>query len=235
VAKVSLRLSRLGYHPTEVAFEARCPDLVKEIALAPEQGFEGIWRIPTGGLRVFQRDEDGVAAYALTEIDGVPRFLRFFKIQPEAEDGLLRFAADEELIDPRAPDSPSCRTQLRAEYRYDATRDLLELRRQEADIAFRGGGCVLSRSPRWTEFEPVTRIAGADRLVRTVSSQGAPGNLQQDLNNTAEKPVPKGKKPSPKQVDRAPPPQQKARPPNAMPQPPAQQAEEPLNAPQFRK
>jgi hypothetical protein len=232
---LALELSALGYRPTTVAIQARCPDTVQEIALDPERGFEGIWQIPTGALRLFERNEGEVAAYLLETPQSMPRFLRLFKFQPQTDDGLLRFAADEEVVDPRAPDAPSCRTQLRAEYRYDPARDRLELRRQQADISFRGGTCVVEKSARWTEFQPVTRIGGRDLVIGTLSSQGAGASPPPEEKPTKVAPNLKKRPNQTKQEVKQPPPANDEPLQLQNQAPPALEQANPPSAPQFRK
>ncbi len=142
-AQLELTVKKPGYLPSHRAFSSGSSDSQLAINLGAVSRFEGVWKLPTGELRAFERDGERVAISKLTEVDG---HRTLFKSYPfvEAETGIA-FATDDEVIDPRAPDEKSCHIQVHVEYRYDAATDQLVLRRPTVAIDFVGGQCVARR------------------------------------------------------------------------------------------
>ncbi|HTJ42154.1 MAG TPA: serine/threonine-protein kinase [Kofleriaceae bacterium] len=149
-----------------------------DATLAPVRGFEGVWAMQDGTLRAFERRGEQVASYALDRADGPRRFLRMFEFAPGPA-GETVYTAEEEHIDERAPDEPSCRFAVRAEYHYRPSGDLLELRKERASYDFDGGHCVVHELA-WGDLAPMRRIGdrAPDFTEATGSSEIEPIDLE---------------------------------------------------------
>ncbi|MBK9032008.1 MAG: protein kinase [Myxococcales bacterium] len=156
---VAIELSLPGY--VAVARQLTVGDGPAELRvdLARASGFDGVWRLPEGELRAFERRDDQVAGFRL-RAPGDPReFLRFFTFAP-ARPGAVAFTATEPFVVEEAPDEPSCNIPLRAEYVYRPADDQLEVRRERAKYTVAGGRCTLEATA-WSEPRPLVRIAAA--------------------------------------------------------------------------
>jgi PEGA domain len=140
--------------------------------LALATGFDGIWRLPSGELRVFERSTDQVAGFRLRSPTARREFLRFFAFTTSPR-GAVAFAASEPFVYAALPDEPSCNIPLQAEYQYRPSDDVLMIRRQGADITVVDGHCVV-HATTWSALAALTRVAGmpADR-TRVESLAGA--------------------------------------------------------------
>jgi len=168
-AQLELTVKKPGYLPSHRTFSAGNSDSQLAVNLGAVSRFEGVWKLPTGELRAFERDGERVAISKLTEVDG---HRTLFKSYPfvEAETGVA-FATDDEVIDPRAPDEKSCHIRVHVEYRYDAATDELVLRRPTVAIDFVGGQCVARRQ----ELVPqaLTRVDAAHDSVEIPAPAGS--------------------------------------------------------------
>jgi len=170
--RIRVRLTKPGYAP--IVREVIAADGAKmDVTLPPVTGFKGVWRLPKGALRAFQRRGDRVAGFKLASVQGSGIFLRFFEFVP-SEGDTVAFAATENHIDEKAPNEPSCRIPLRAEYRFHPARDHLEIRAELVQYDTVDGRCIV-RKKRWGPFEKVTRLASAadSETVWATSSAGA--------------------------------------------------------------
>jgi hypothetical protein len=154
---VALRLSRPGYAATHLDV-SDTPALVSA-RLVPISGFEGVWLLPDGKLRQFERRGEQVAGFRLHAAEGPREFVRMFEFASAAGDGVV-FVASEPFVDERAPEEPSCNIPLRAEYRYRPADDSLELRKEKARYTLSGGHCVM-QAMAWSDARRLDRIAGA--------------------------------------------------------------------------
>jgi tRNA A-37 threonylcarbamoyl transferase component Bud32 len=169
-AHVDLVVAKPGYLPSHRTFEAGTADTELAVNLGAVTRFEGVWKLPTGELRALERNGDRVAISKLKSVTGHRELYKFYPFV--ASDTGIAFAADDEVIDPRAPDDKSCHVAVHVEYRYDAARDVLELRRPKVTIDFVGGQCV----PRSEDVTPqlLVRVDGAHDSVSIDAPAGTP-------------------------------------------------------------
>jgi len=169
-AHVDLVVAKPGYLPSHRTFDAGSADTQLAVNLGAVTRFEGVWKLPSGELRAFERNGERVAVSKLKAVTG---HRELYKLYPfvSADTGIA-FAADDEVIDPRAPDDQSCHVAVHVEYRYDAARDVLELRRPKVTIDFVGGQCV----PRSQDVTPqlLVRVDGAHDSVSIDAPAGGP-------------------------------------------------------------
>jgi serine/threonine-protein kinase len=172
---VELRMSKPGYAEVTRAIVAS-KGAVLTASLPAVAGFEGQWELADGKFRSFERRGDRVVGYLHEAATSEPQFLRFFEFTP-TEGASVSFGAASEHVDERAPNEPSCRMDLRAEYRYTPATDALELREQRMGSDLKDGRCVVY-SKEWKPFETITRLSssfeGPTRWA--TSSAGASGN-----------------------------------------------------------
>jgi hypothetical protein len=129
--------------------EAGDGERTETVQLAPVSRFEGVWRMASGELRALAREGERVDVFKVDAVAGPRRFFRHYAFVP-ADRGIA-FANDEEMVDQRAPDDPSCHLAVHVEYRYDADADALALRRDLVKIDFVDGHCVVrSHEPETT-------------------------------------------------------------------------------------
>ena len=173
-AHVALRVTRPGYAPIARALDAGDADQTLALQLAAITRFEGVWRLPDGELRAFERSGDEVIASRLDAVDGPRHFYKRYSFVDAPAGGGIAFAADDEVVDPRAPDDPTCHQPVRVEYRYDARADQLVLARPSVDVDFVGGHCV--PHARSTESLALVRVDGAppDERVHLPAPVGTP-------------------------------------------------------------
>jgi len=171
-----LILSKPGYATVKRPVTAAAGEPVRvDATLALVEGFEGVWSLPDGGFRQFERRGDQVAGFSLTAAAGPRSFLRMFEFVPTDDSGVA-FTATEPFIDERAPDEPSCNIPLRAEYRYHPADDSLELRKEKAQYTLDDGRCVL-QATAWSEPRELARIAGAAEDAVWAESRAGAGNV----------------------------------------------------------
>jgi predicted Ser/Thr protein kinase len=139
--QTTLVVAKPGYAPETRTVRAEAGTQPAMFKLAEVTGFNGTWRLKNGELRWFERAGEQVDVYKLTEVDGHREFFKHYKFA--AADKGVAFAADDEVVDSRKPDDPSCHVPVHVEYRYDAEADVLELRRETVTIDFHDGGCVV--------------------------------------------------------------------------------------------
>ena len=169
-AHVDLIVSKPGYLPSHRAYDAGSADSQIAINLGAVTRFEGVWKLPSGELRAFERNGDRVAVSKLTSVRGKRELWKFYPFV--AADTGIAFADADEVIDPRGPDEKSCHVPVLVEYRYDAARDVLELRRPKVTIDFVDGQCV-TRSQDVTP-QPLVRVDGAHDSVSIDAPAGNP-------------------------------------------------------------
>jgi tRNA A-37 threonylcarbamoyl transferase component Bud32 len=141
-AAFSLHVAKPGYLDQTLHEDAGAGDADSPIAvrLAAVTRFEGVWRLPDGELRALERRGDTVEISKLDDVDGPRRFFRRYAFVETAHG--TAFANDDEVVDPHAPDDPTCHQPVHVVYRYDAQTDALELDQPVVDIGFVGGHCV---------------------------------------------------------------------------------------------
>jgi tRNA A-37 threonylcarbamoyl transferase component Bud32 len=155
---IAIELSRPGYVAVtrQVTVERDRAELRVDLAVA--SGFDGVWRLPSGELRAFARDDERVAGFRLRSPTERREFLRFFAFAP-SRPGTVMFTASEPFVAEEAPDEPSCNFPLGAEYVYRPTGDVLELRKERAKYTFADGRCTLDATA-WSAPQPLARVAG---------------------------------------------------------------------------
>lgn len=220
---IEIVLSKPGYAPVKrMATPAVGEPVRVEATLALVSGFEGVWKLPDGGFRQFERRGEQVAGFSLTAAAGQRSFLRMFEFIPSDDSGVA-FTAAEPFIDERAPDEPSCNIPLRAEYRYHPADDSLELRKEKAQYTLDGGRCVM-QATAWSEPRTLARVSGATADSVWAESRAGGSVPQVDDANAPNAP------PTKVAPQKAPPQKKKAPPP-----PPAQQQEAQQQKPTFKK
>jgi hypothetical protein len=120
-------------------------------------GFTGLWRLPGGELRGFERQGEQVAGFRMRSPTERREFLRFFAFAP-SRPGTVMFTASEPFVAEEAPDEPSCNVPLRAEYVYRPTGDVLELRKERVKYTFADGRCTIDATA-WSPPAPLVRVA----------------------------------------------------------------------------
>jgi hypothetical protein len=235
---VQLVITKPGYATVKKSVTAAPGEPVHvEVPLALVEGFEGVWSLPDGGFRQFERRGDQVAGFAMVAASGERSFLRMFEFVPADDSGVV-FTATEPFVDERAPDEPSCNIPLRAEYSYHPVDDSLELRKEKAQYSLDGGRCVL-QATAWSEPRALERVAGATADAVWAESRAGAARPQviddakdeaeqQKKKNFAQKkqksPPPPSKNPA-KQVANEP----------APPPPPPQEVQQQQQKPDFKK
>jgi tRNA A-37 threonylcarbamoyl transferase component Bud32 len=151
------------------------------VQLAAVTRFEGVWRLPGGELRALQRHDDTVEISKLDAVDGPRRFFRRYAFVETARG--TAFANDDEVVDPHAPDDPTCHQPVHVVYRYDAQADALELDQPIVDVGFIDGHCVaksttvqtltLARVDVPSETEHLPAPVGIVRMSKTRPKQPA--------------------------------------------------------------
>ena len=210
---VTLVFEKPGYlATTRTLAEGEARDL--DVTLQPVTEFEGVWALPDGTLRAFERRGEQVAMFSLDSGSGDRRFERFFEFIA-ADAGQVRFVAAEEHVDERAPDEPSCHVGLRAEYLYELDEDGLARRMERAQLDYADGRCAL-RAREWGEPTDLRRLARADDSgwIESRAGAGAPVDVPQKEAPVKKKSVskkPVSKKPPPPVDEKPPPPPEPAR------------------------
>jgi hypothetical protein len=176
---VSIRLDDLGDASTLVIEKpgytavtravAGDPPAAIQVSLDPITRFEGVWALPDGALRAFERRGEQVAMFTLASASGARAFERFFAFT-SGEPGQVDFVASEDHVDPRGADDPSCHVPLRAEYVYDPRADTLTRRQERAQIDFADGHCALGATG-WGEAVRLRRLDASAEWAE--SSAGA--------------------------------------------------------------
>ncbi|MDB4954375.1 MAG: serine/threonine protein kinase [Myxococcales bacterium] len=159
-AAATIVLRKPGYLPEQRTITAKSSDSVEQIPLLLVTRFEGVWQLPNGELRAFDRRGDQVDVSKVDEVAGPKHFFRHYELA--AADQGIAFAGDEEAVDLRAPDDPQCHVRVHVEYRYTPSDDVLELRREKAKIDLVDGRCVLAAKTVET-----TKLVRVDHNVDT--------------------------------------------------------------------
>ncbi|HVK88245.1 MAG TPA: serine/threonine-protein kinase [Kofleriaceae bacterium] len=156
-----VELRKPGYETITTEVSGKRAPFSSAYGLTEIAGFEGVWTLPGGQLRAFRRTGDRVAINKLDTVDGAQTFFRHLDFVA-AETGVT-FATSEEVIDPRAPNEPSCHIPHRVEYHYEPATDAFELRRERVVVDLVGGSCV----KRSAALDPPIKLARADRRSET--------------------------------------------------------------------
>jgi serine/threonine protein kinase len=167
---VDMTVAKPGYLPSHRRFDAGDSDSQLAVNLGAVTRFEGVWKMPTGELRAFERYGDRVAVSKVSEVNGHRELFKQYGFV--AADTGIAFAVDDEVIDPRAPDDKSCHITTHVEYRYDAANDVLELYRPKVSIDFINGQCV-PRSQA-VAAEQMIRVDAAHDSVEISAPAGGP-------------------------------------------------------------
>ena len=181
-----------------------------DVVLQPVKEFEGLWALPDGTLRSFERRGEQVAMFSLESGTSEKNFERFFEFVA-ADAGQVRFVAAEEHVDGRAPDEPSCHVGLRAEYVYEPEQDHLARRMERVQLDYAGGRCAL-RAKEWGDAADLRRLATAEDAGWVESRAGSGNPVSDEKVLVPEVPFPgdekqeKKKAPARKPQKKAPPP-----------------------------
>jgi tRNA A-37 threonylcarbamoyl transferase component Bud32 len=190
-------------------------EIAVHVPLARADGFAGIWRLPEGELRSFERQGEQVLAFRLRSPTERREFLRAFTFAPGPL-GAVVFAASEPFIAEEAPEEPSCHIPLRAEYAYQPRGDRLEVRRERARVAVADGRCTLTATA-WSDWKALARVAPDQDGEWTESRAGgarvvaATGNGDAPIGKEPVGKEPVGKEPVGKPPVGKPPPDAKRR------------------------
>ena len=181
-ARLELTVKKPGYLPSHRTLFAGSADSQLAINLGAVSRFEGVWKLPTGELRAFERDGDRVAISKLTEVDGHRTLFKAYPFVDADTGNQIAFATEDEVIDPRAPDEKSCHIPVHVEYRYDAALDELVLRRPTVAIDLVSGQCVARRQ----ELVP-QRLVRVDTPRDSVDLRAPAGDLSKSVRSPSKK------------------------------------------------
>ncbi len=164
---VELTVRKPGYLPDHHTMTSGTTDSVLALTLGEVTRFKGVWKLPNGELRAFERSADQVDVFKLDEVAGERRFYKHYAFV-DAVAGIA-FAADDELVGP-VRDDPACHVPIRVEYRYDAAADTLVVRRPKLVFEVVGGHCV----PQSHEIETgtLTRVDGGHDTIEVLARAG---------------------------------------------------------------
>ncbi|MBL9019251.1 MAG: serine/threonine protein kinase [Myxococcales bacterium] len=178
-AQVDLELRKPGYAAAKHTVVAPAEDTALPVfALAPINGFEGVWKLPSKELRAFKRSGEKVEVSKLGAVDGPRQFFRHYELLP-AEGGVA-FGTTEDVVDQRAPYDPACHIPHKVEYQYDPQTDGLVVRRERVSVDFKDGHCVIVASELGTA-EPLVRVdRGVTDARETLAPVGKPTFGAQD-------------------------------------------------------
>ena len=152
-----------GYGEVQRTLTADAGDKTETVELQPVSRFEGVWRLPDGELRALARQGERVDVFKVDAVTGPRKFFRHYAFVP-ADKGVA-FASDEDMVDPHAPDDPSCHIAVHVEYRYDPAADALELRKDKVKVDFADGHCVVhSHDPETSSLSRVDQARESDVL-----------------------------------------------------------------------
>ncbi|HTR50973.1 MAG TPA: serine/threonine-protein kinase [Kofleriaceae bacterium] len=171
---IELVARKPGYLAARRTFIAGDDAIAVGLRLETVSRFEGVWRLPDGQLRAFERGDDHVDVFKLDAVAGPRAFYRHYRFAP-VETGVA-FATDDEVVDPRAPDEPSCHVPVHVEYRYDPAKDALVLRREVVELDLADGHCVVHA--RRVDEAPVARADAPTDTVVLPSPAGSPPKAQ---------------------------------------------------------
>ena len=166
-ATFSFKVRKPGY--ATVRHTMLVPDkdeLLPAFELVPVNGFEGVWALPNGELRAFNRtDDDRVVVSKLRTVTGEREFYRHYTF--DAADSGAVFRTTEVMIDKDAPNEPTCHIPQDLVYTFDPAAHTLVLRRQQVVHDLIGGKCV-KKSASFAPPEPLTRVdvqSATDRVT----------------------------------------------------------------------
>ncbi len=169
--------------------------------LAAVTRFEGVWRLPDGELRALQRRDDSVEISKLDDVDGPRRFFRRYAFVETAHG--TAFASDDDVVDPHAPDDPTCHQPVHVVYRYDAQADALELDQPVVDMSFIDGHCVAKSTTVQTrmlvrvdvpsETEHLPAPVGTLRMAKPSPKQLVQKTVSKGSKAAPQKPMPSAK------------------------------------------
>lgn len=153
---LELTVRKPGYTPARRTVTAGPSGAVVTLALDEVDRFNGVWRLRGGELRAFERRGEGVDVHKLTEVHGARTFFKQYRF--ELSDHGVAFGGEEVVVDPRAPEEPSCHIRMRVVYQYDPMHDVLEQQREKVQVDLHGGTCVV----RSRQIEP-SRLERVDQ------------------------------------------------------------------------
>ena len=185
LAGADVVIEKPGYLADARHLGADAADL--RVQLAPVTRFEGVWALPDGALRAFERQNDRVAMFTLAAARGERVFKGFFDFVA-GDPGKVAFVASEDHIDPRGPDEPSCRVPLRAQYVYDPAADTLARRQERAQIDWNGTRCLVTAT-EWGETLVLARAGGDGEWAESNAGAGVPTREKAVQNPKKKRPT----------------------------------------------
>lgn len=162
-----------GYAPIQRELTVPARDVTLPVAeLVAIDGFEGVWALPNGELRAFERvrrpEGERVEASKLTSVEGERTFYRHYTLVPSTSG--VAFASTEVVIEPAAPNEPSCHLPHRVEYHYEPAADTLTVRQEKVRHDLVHGRCIIKSAA----FAPAIALVRADRRSSTERETVAP-------------------------------------------------------------
>jgi serine/threonine protein kinase len=200
---VTLTIRKGGYMPEKktvtVGDKETTLDRVRLIAI---DGFQGVWQLPNGELRVFERSGEQVNVSKADTVTGPRRFFTRYAFALDDRNGAA-FGGQDVIADPHAPTEATCNVSLAVEYFYDNDKKTLEQSREHVELEFLDGKCI-ERSRR----KELSYLLRADRRGETHEiampvgrpDKGSFEKTQKNIQSPPDTDLFEKKKPSPKQV-----------------------------------
>ena len=158
---LDLTIRKPGYLPEKRKVQAGPSGSVVDVKLVEVSEFRGVWQLPNGELRAFERRGEQVDVFRLTTVTGERSW--FTRYAFELVDSGIGFGGEDLIADPHAPKEPTCNVRMRVDYVYVPEKDALEQRREHVELDFADGKCT-ERSRR---IEPVQLVRADRRPIET--------------------------------------------------------------------
>ncbi len=211
--KLELSIRKPGFIPERRNIEVGPSNSAVSVDLVEVNQFRGVWKLPDGQLRAFERRGDQVDVFKLTSVTGERTFMTRYAFH--LVDAGIGFGGEDLIPDPAAPQEPSCVVRMRVDYVYDPTRDALEQRREKVDLDFADGKCterarhvepaqLVRADRRPSETHELAMPVGPPIKSKRTQDEKSPKSKKDALNDlvpqskTVEKPIGKKSKPAPK-------------------------------------
>jgi serine/threonine-protein kinase len=153
---LELTVRKPGYAGKRQHVDVGASGAAVDVKLDSFDGFTGVWQLPSGDLRAFERRDEHVDAFKLVAVSGERAF--FTQYAFELTDTGVKFGGADVIADPRAPNEPTCNVRMHVTYVYDPATDKLTQQREFVDLDLVNGKCV-QRSVRIVPAE----LARVDR------------------------------------------------------------------------
>ncbi len=195
-APLTIRITKPGYRPIVEVITPAMLILTKDVLVRRDlqaiTGFEGVWAMPSGQLRAFQRVGESIEVYKLATVTGEREFWRRFELVEPTAPGEVVFAISTELTDERGVRDPSCQIAHRVEYHFDPASELLDVRAERVETARQNGRCIVR-----------TRLPGLPiQLARADRETGDTRWTQPPVGKPAPLPPVSDRKPPPNRANK---------------------------------